>query len=334
MRRARDSAARRASRSARGAGVPRAAAAVGGRRRSSLTAFFAYGIIRAAAAGALPGRGDARRTVVGRHRRAAAPRPRRVVHVLRLPAAEADVARRHVGRPVPARGRGGRRRSGSACSAASGARRARARAPRGRSRRPRWSSLHAAPTSSGSCSLLLFAPPFGLVQLPFFFDPHSYAPPLQDPWDFLRSMLVPWLRRRRAAGGGDPAADAGADARRDGRGLRPHRAGEGRSRTAGGAPARGAPTYVSVASLFGASAPFMVTNMVLVEYVYSVPGLLPAHEARARPERRAGRPVIDIPTLQALALWAAVLIVALSLLADLAIVRAGPADPRRRGDPG
>ena len=42
-------------------------------------------------------------------------------------------------------------------------------------------------------------------------------------------------------------------------------------------------TYVSVASLFGASAPFMVTNMVLVEYVYSVPGLLPAHEARARP---------------------------------------------------
>ena len=45
----------------------------------------------------------------------------------------------------------------------------------------------------------------------------------------------------------------------------------------------GPPTYVSVASLFGASAPFMVTNMVLVEYVFSVPGLLPAHEARARP---------------------------------------------------
>ena len=67
-------------------------------------------------------------------------------------------------------------------------------------------------------------------------------------------------------------------------------------------------TYVSAASLFGASAPFMVTNMVLVECVYSVPGLLPAHEARAR----AGPgwpPAIDIPTLQALALWASVLIV-------------------------
>ena len=65
-----------------------------------------------AAAGALPGRGDARRAVVGRQPRAAASRPRRVVHVLRLPAAEADVARRRLGRPLPARGRrGGRGRA-------------------------------------------------------------------------------------------------------------------------------------------------------------------------------------------------------------------------------
>ena len=35
-------------------------------------------------------------------------------------------------------------------------------------------------------------------------------------------------------------------------------------------------------------------------------------------------PIIDIPTLQALALWAAVLIVALGLLADLAIMRLDP----------
>ena len=46
---------------------------------------------------------------------------------------------------------------------------------------------------AGYLSLLLFAPPFGLVQLPYFFDPHSYAPPLADPWDFVRSMLLPWL---------------------------------------------------------------------------------------------------------------------------------------------
>ena len=41
--------------------------------------------------------------------------------------------------------------------------------------------------------LLLFAPPFGLVDLPYFFDPDSYAPPLENPWDFARSMILPWI---------------------------------------------------------------------------------------------------------------------------------------------
>ena len=45
----------------------------------------------------------------------------------------------------------------------------------------------------GLGTLLLFAPPFGLVQVPWSFEPHSYAPPQDDPWDFVRSMLVPWL---------------------------------------------------------------------------------------------------------------------------------------------
>ena len=36
-------------------------------------------------------------------------------------------------------------------------------------------------------------PTFGLVKLPVFFEVHSYKPPLEDPWDFVRSMLVPWL---------------------------------------------------------------------------------------------------------------------------------------------
>ena len=79
-------------------------------------------------------------------------------------------------------------------------------------------------------------------------------------------------------------------------------------------------TRVSVASLLGASAPFMVTNMVLVEYVYSVPGFF-RHTKRALARAPGWPPTIDFPTLQALALWASVLIVALSLLADLAIVR-------------
>jgi peptide/nickel transport system permease protein len=83
-------------------------------------------------------------------------------------------------------------------------------------------------------------------------------------------------------------------------------------------------SYVSVASLFGASAPFMITNIVLVEYVFSVPGFF-RHTRRALGHMPGvADPTIDIPTLQALALWAAVLIVAMSLLADLVIVRLDP----------
>jgi len=92
----------------------------------------------------------------------------------------------------------------------------------------------------------------------------------------------------------------------------------------------GPPTYVPVASLLGASAPFMVTNMVLVEFVFTIPGFF-RHMKRALGQApawgistQAGVPIIDIPTLQALALWAAVLIVALGLLADLAIMALDP----------
>jgi peptide/nickel transport system permease protein len=92
----------------------------------------------------------------------------------------------------------------------------------------------------------------------------------------------------------------------------------------------GPPTYVSVASLLGASGPLIVTNMVLVEFVFGVPGFF-RHLKRALGQApawgissQAGVPIIDIPMLQALALWAAVLIVALGLLSDLAIMRIDP----------
>jgi peptide/nickel transport system permease protein len=108
--------------------------------------------------------------------------------------------------------------------------------------------------------LLLFAPPFGLLQLPVLFDPHSYAPPLQDPWDFLRSMIMPWLLV------GAPMAGA---ILRLTLALSIDAMGEDYVRTA---RAKGVPliavvrrhaargTYASIASLFGASAPFMVTT--------------------------------------------------------------------------
>jgi peptide/nickel transport system permease protein len=175
----------------------------------------------------------------------------------------------------------------------------------------------------GFGALMLFAPPFGLFQVPYFFDPHSYAPPLQDPWDFVRAMWLPWLVV------GAPLAAA---VLRLTLALSIDTMGENYVRTA---RAKGVPhqqvvrrhaapaTYVSTASLFGASAPFMVTNMVLVEYVFSVPGFF-RHTKRALGQAPGWPPTLDIPTLQALALWASVLIVLLGLLADIAIAQLDP----------
>jgi len=175
--------------------------------------------------------------------------------------------------------------------------------------------------------LLLFAPPFGLVELPYFFDPDSYAPPLENPWDFVRSMILPWIV---------VGAPLGAAILRLTVALTVDTLGEDYVRTAAakGLPHAtvvrrhaGPPTYVSVASLLAASAPLMVTNVVLVEYVFTLPGFF-RHMRRALGQVPGWPPPkvppIDILTLQALALWAAVLIVALGLLADLAIMRLDP----------
>jgi len=178
--------------------------------------------------------------------------------------------------------------------------------------------------------LMLFAPNYGAFTLPFFFDPHSYAPPLQNPWDFLRSMILPWIV---------VGAPLGAAILRLTLSLAADTMGEDYVRTAAakGLPHAtvvrrhaGPPTYVSVASLIGASAPLMVTNMVLVEFVFTIPGFF-RHLKRALGQAPgwgvatpAGSPKIDIPTLQALALWASVLIVAVGLLADLAIMGLDP----------
>jgi peptide/nickel transport system permease protein len=174
--------------------------------------------------------------------------------------------------------------------------------------------------------LLLFAPPFGLVQLPFFFEPHTYAPPSQNPWTFFRSMLVPWIAV------GLPLA---ASILRLTLTLTIDNLGEPFVQTARakGLPnadvvrRHAAPTsLVTVASLFGASAPIMVTNMVLVESVFSVPGFFRLMR-RALGQNPGGTGDIDIRMLQGIALWASVLIVAVSFLGDLAIARL---DPRLR----
>jgi peptide/nickel transport system permease protein len=172
--------------------------------------------------------------------------------------------------------------------------------------------------------LLLFEPTFGAIKMPLFFEVHSYRPPLEDPWAFTRSMLVPWLC---------VGAPLGAAILRLTGALTIDAMGEHWVRTARAKGVRhrlvvrrhAAPSaYPTVASLFGAAAPILVTNVVLVEVIFSVPGFF-RHLRRAFGQNVGGADkIIDIPMIQAISIWAAVLIVALSLIGDLAIARVDP----------
>ena len=87
-----------------------------------------------------------------------------------------------------------------------------------------------------------------------------------------------------------------------------------------------------MASLIGGWVPTFVINMVLVEFVFFIPGFL-GLSRRAFGQRRTrwyrSEPIghIDIVMVQALALWTALLIVVVSALADVALA---VLDPRVR----
>ena len=164
--------------------------------------------------------------------------------------------------------------------------------------------------------LLLFEPTFGVLPLPLFFHPLDYETPLANPWDFVRSMAVPWLVVAAPLGAvclrlalvsihevadTDHVRTAVAKGLSRRRVIRHH-----------AAPS----AYVSVASLVAAWVPTFVTNMVLVEFVLFVPGFFV--------DTRRALATEDIPMLQALTVWAAVIIVVISTLADLALVLIDP----------
>jgi peptide/nickel transport system permease protein len=171
--------------------------------------------------------------------------------------------------------------------------------------------------------LLLFEPSFGLLPLPYFFHPLDYEAPLEDPWMFVQAMVVPWIVT---------AAPFAAVVMRlmqatmvdelDTEYVRTAKAkGLSRRRVIRRHAAR--PAYVSVASLIGVWVPSFITNMVLVEYVFFVPGFF-GQTKRALGQIPELPPGFDIPMLQGLALWAAVLIVVVSALADVVLVMLDP----------
>jgi peptide/nickel transport system permease protein len=178
----------------------------------------------------------------------------------------------------------------------------------------------------GMALLLLFNPLFGLIPVPAFFDAApQWASPVSDPWLWLRTFAVPWLVL---------AAPLGAMCLRLTVGLLREEVDADHVRTA---IAKGVSrrrvvtrhalpgTSVATASLVGVSVPLLVTNMVLVEKLFSVPGFfLRTWKATGHTSSPIDELQRDFPTLQGISIWAAVLIVLVGLLADLAIAQLDP----------
>jgi peptide/nickel transport system permease protein len=179
----------------------------------------------------------------------------------------------------------------------------------------------------GLTLILVFNPVFGMIPVKALFDAdgNAYAAPWVNPWGWLQTLLIPWLVAAAPIAGYCLRAtvalvldELGADHVRTARakGLGP-----GRVLRRHAAPA----TFPSTAGLVWGLGPTIITNLVLVEWVFSVPGFF-FNTKRAL--GKADPPVIDVAMLQAQAIWGAVLIVALGALTDLVVLRL---DPRVRG---
>src|SRR4051794_12785371 len=152
-------------------------------------------------------------------------------------------------------------------------------AARSGSRRARFvenaaSVLYCAPVYIiGLGTLLLFHGTFGAFPVPYFFDASPvWASPFESPWNWLRTMLVPWLVAaaplaamclRLVVGTvreqlhSDPVRTAIAKGVPHKRVIRRH---------------AGPYAHAATASLVGLAAPITVTNLILVEHTFSVPG--------------------------------------------------------------
>lgn len=176
--------------------------------------------------------------------------------------------------------------------------------------------------------LWLFNPIYGRIPLPVFFDAEPrWVQPWTAPWDWFRQLLVPWIvlgaplgamclrltvSVTREAMEEDFVRTAAA------KGVRPHEIVRHHA-----APL----SFPGTFSFIAVSAPLVITNMVLVERTLSVPGFFEytwRAAGHANLSVSARDPVPDFALLCALALWAAVLLIVLGLIADFIVSRLDP----------
>jgi peptide/nickel transport system permease protein len=188
----------------------------------------------------------------------------------------------------------------------------------------------------GFAALLLFNSSFGIVPIPAFFDARPrWAEPWADPWLWFRTLAVPWLVLaaplagmclRQALAVLREEVDADYVRAAYAKGLSQRRVMSRHVRPA---------AYTETASFVGVSIPLIVLNLILVEHVFSVPGFFTnTYQATGHVlNPQTGDPVNDYTMLQAISIWAALLIVVLGVAVDLVLVRVDPRI-RQTGMPG
>jgi peptide/nickel transport system permease protein len=174
----------------------------------------------------------------------------------------------------------------------------------------------------GLAVLYLFNPDFGKLPVPFFFDAVSrWTSPFTDPWSWLRMMVVPWLvlaaplagmclrmtlGQAREIGEEDYIRTAVAKGLPHGRVMRRH---------------VGLPTFGATVSFAPVTLPLFLTNVMLVEMVFSVPGFFYyVWGAIGNNSENA----INRPFVVAGAVWRTVLLIILGLVADAILERLDP----------
>ena len=178
----------------------------------------------------------------------------------------------------------------------------------------------------GLLLILMFNSKFGVVGVPAFFDANpEWAEPWTDPWLWFKVLAVPWLVL---------AAPLAAMCLRMTFALLREEADAPHVRTAiakGVAPRRvmsrhvAPPAYTQMASFIGVTTPLIVLNLILVEWVFAVPGFfINMQRATGKVLDINGNPVTDIAMIQAISMWSAVLIVVLGIVVDVALVGLDP----------
>jgi peptide/nickel transport system permease protein len=183
----------------------------------------------------------------------------------------------------------------------------------------------APPYFVGLALLYLFNPVSGIFHVPGFFDAvPRWASPFTDPWAWLRTLLVPWLVLAAPLAGmclrltlamareitqEDYVRTAVAKGVTTNSVMRRH---------------VGRPTFGATVSFAPVTLPLFLTNVMLVERVFSVPGFFHyVWDAIGHNDESA----INLPIIIAAALWTTVLLIVLGMIADTIL---GQLDPRVR----